>query len=215
MNIKKFLNRTRDFVDIRELNLSYHSYQFISNEIFATYEYNEPNSGYRDFKRSQITYDKIVSNKRNKDSKKELAAKYISTDIQFAIENPSSLDNGMILIAHNDGTIRNGKGQITGANVPNGDLSISTLLSKYARYEGVWNKGYINDVQVNFPVTKGVRSGETITIKGVNNSNIYLTDLGIATGETTINYDTELTEIKPNYRHYDFFIGAGNTIIKI
>ena len=210
----KFIDMTEDFLNILTPDYSYvgeyENYEFDPNEIFGTYEYNEINSGYKDFKSSKITFDKIVSNKRNKDLKKEITAKYISTDIQYAIENPNSLENGMILVAYDAGDeniVKYGSGQITGNLMPNGDLSISTLLRRYANYEGVWTRGYINDELVRFPYTKKVKKGDVFTLKGIITDRFFLTALGIATTDTKeYDFDRGTTKVTPIYRHFDYFL---------
>ena len=155
----KFVDLTEDFLNILTDDYkyvgAYESYEFDSEEIYGTYEYEEVNSGFQDFADSKVTFEKIVTNKRNKDMRKEIIAKILSTDIQYAVENPNSLENGIIMVAYDDqSTVRYGKGQKTKTIVMNGDLAISTLLSTYSKYEGVWRKGYINDELTYFPYTK-------------------------------------------------------------
>jgi len=209
--VKNYLNI---LVDEFEYVGDYESYEFDPNELFETFEYKEINSGYRDFKESKIIFDKIVSNKRTKDLKKEIIAKYISTDIQFAIENPDSLDNGMILVAYEvvneENIVKYGNGQITGTLVPNGDLSISTLLRKYANYEGAWTYGHINDELVNFPYTTKCKKGDVFVLKGIQDDVFFLTALGIATTNTKeYDYENDLTRVTPIYRHFDQFLVMG------
>jgi hypothetical protein len=211
----KFIGLTEDFVNILGSEYSYvgdyASYEFNPEELYGTYEYKEVNSGYQDFVKSKITFPKIVTNKRNKDIRKEIAAKYLSTDIQYAIENPNSLENGIILVSYDvsgdDNVLRYAKGQITKTLVPNGDLSISTLLSTYGRYEGVWREGYINDELVYFSYTRKVKKGNPIKLKGIVSDNFFLTTLGIGTAQNKrLDYANEMTEITPIYRHYNHFL---------
>lgn len=211
----KFIDMTEDFVNILTSEYGYvgeyATYDFDKEELFGTVKHMEINSGYEDFKDSTISFDKIVSNKRNRDLKKENQARLISTDIQYAIENANNLENGIILVAYeNNGTenvIKYGTGQKTSTTVINGDLSISSLLSDYARYEGVWNYGKINNKDVNFKYTKKVRKGKDFVLKGIRAENFFLTSLGIASAtKKTFDFDNETTTVTPIYRHNDYFL---------
>lgn len=212
---KKFTDRIENFINILDINLNvigdYSSYDFDKDKIYARTEIESINSGYIDFLKSTIEFKKIVSNKRGKDLVKEITSKYISTDIQYAIENPTNLKNGMILCATEtvDGEIvvRYGTGSKTGQSVLNGDLALSTTLATYGNYEGVWRDGKINGKDIRFKYTLKIKKGADINLKGIVADNFLLTDIGIATATKKIyDYGSETTTFSPIYRHYDFFI---------
>jgi hypothetical protein len=211
----KYIDLTEDFLNILTNDYlyvgDYASYEFDPEQIYGNYEFSEINSGFQDFAESKITFDKIVTNKRNKDMRKEVESKILSSDIQYAIENPNGLENGIILVAYDtvddENIVRYGRGQITKTNVMNGDLALSTLLSTYSKYEGVWRHGYINGELSYFPYTKKVKRGDAIRLKGIIADNFLLTSLGIATAiSKKYDYANETTEITPVYRHYDYFL---------
>lgn len=215
---KKFIDLTEDFVNILGDNYNYlgeySSFDFDKDKIYATTKFVEFNSGYEDFNRSDITFKKIVSNKRGEDLVKDITSQYISTDMLYAIENPGELKNGMILVATEeiDGetVVKYGIGLKTNTNVLNGDLSIATLLQTYANYEGVWIDGKINGNDVIFPFTLKVKQGSDIVLKGIVPENFLLTKLGIATATQKIyDFGKETTTFSPIYRHFDYFLVMG------
>jgi hypothetical protein len=212
---KKFIDKIENFVNILDSDYEYindySSYEFDKDKIYATTEIEGVNSGYIDFLKSKIEFEKIVSNKRGKDLVKEIKMNHFSTDILYAIENPANLKNGMILcVTHEiDGEtiVRYGTGQKSGQSVLNGDLALSTVLSTYGNYEGVWRNGKINDKDIQFKYTLKIKKGEDIKLKGIVPNNFLLTSLGIATAtQKKYDYGNEITTFTPVYRHYDFFI---------
>lgn len=222
---KKFTDLIENYLNILDIDETivgdYSSYDFDKEKIYARTEIETINSGYIDFLKSNIEFDKIVSNKRGKDLVNELTTKYISTDIQYSIENPTNLRNGLILCATEqvDGetVVRYGTGFKTGQSVLNGDLSLATTLATYGNYEGVWRSGKINGNDVNFKYTLKIKRGTDIKLKGIVSDNFLLTALGIATATKKIyDYGNEETIFSPVYRHYDFFIVISeNNLVEI
>jgi len=165
-----------------------------------------------------VTFEKIVSNKRGQDIKNEISGSILSTDIKFCLENRNSLDNGIVLVAYDvvdgENICRYGKGQKSRKSVINGDLSISSLLAKYATYEGVWQEGKINNQgfwngldTYKYNVTKYTRQGEEITIKGVFLDKVILSKLGIGiVNQRKIDYENEVTKLVALYRHSDNYL---------
>ncbi|WP_159522881.1 hypothetical protein [Sunxiuqinia indica] len=216
----RFTDRFLVFTDI--INITgynyvgdYKEYDFNPDELYGNIIREELNSSYKDFKRSEMIFDKIVTNKRNRDLKQELATKVICTDVQHAIEYRDELENGMLLVNYiDDGTsktIRYGKGIITKKEVPNGLLSTPSLLRNFGNYEGTWSRGYIDGDIVNFKFTKKCRNGKQIKLKGIIEDHYLLTGLGMANIiEKEYDYDNETTTITPVYRHEDYYFVADN-----
>jgi len=189
---------------------SYRSWNYIKEKLFSRKEIEVTNSGYADFATAEVTYDKIVSNKRGQDVKNTVRIENISTDIKYCAENPDGIDNGIILLAYEvvngENVCKYGLGQKSGKSFINADLSIATLLSTYATYEGVWQKGQINGNDAAYPFTKRVRQGEEIIIKGILLDKVIATDLGIGlVTNRTVDVQNELTRITAIYRYKDDF----------
>lgn len=208
----------------------YQKWEYIKDQLFSLEKYLLKNSGNIDFVSAKVTFDKIVSNKRGQDTKNEISSNIISTDLAFCLESRNSLDNGIVLVCYDtiDGKniVRAGIGQNTGKSIINGDLSIASLLTKYATYEGTWKIGQINgkgfwnnqDGIFGYHATKHIRQGEEITIKGVLLDKIIFTNLGLGiVVQRNIDYENETTKIVAMYRYSDpfpiFGSGQDNPII--
>jgi len=196
----------------------YQTWEYIKDKLFSLETYEFKNSGNADFIKSEVTFEKIVSNKRGQDIKNEISGSILSTDVKFCLENRNGLDNGIVLVAYDvvdgENICRYGKGQNSRKSVINGDLSISSLLAKYATYEGVWQEGKINnqgfwgnDDTYKYNVTKYTRQGEEITIKGVFLDKVILSKLGIGiVNQRKIDYENEVTKLVALYRHSDNYL---------
>lgn len=196
----------------------YQSWEYIKDKLFSLEKYSFKNSANPDFATSEVTFDKIVSNKRGQDVKNEISGSIITTDVKYCLENRNSLDNGIVLLAYNvvdgENICRYGLGQKTHKSVINGDLSIASLLAKYATYEGVWQEGKINGLgfwndsdTYKFTTTKPTRQGEEITIRGAFLNKVILSKLGIGiVSQRKIDYENSITKIVAMYRHSDNYL---------
>jgi hypothetical protein len=220
----RFLDRVRSFYDIsgKTCTGKYKSYEYNPEELYGNIVREESNTFYKDFKRSEEKFIRITSNKRRKDNKKEFQTRYISTDIKGALENPSELDNGMILVAYNtNGQGVNemiyGTGQITGNNMPNGVLATPYLMREFGNYTGTWHYGYIDGQYFDYLFSKYCRTGDEIKLKGIRPENYVLTDIGMAFMESKkYDYEKEITIFKPVYRHANFrMVAQSGDVIKM
>lgn len=209
---KNLLNEAYSYI------LNYKQWEYVKEKMFSIEEYETKNSGYTDFQTSTVKFDKIVSNKRGEDIKATYTTQKLTTDIQYCIENPNSLDNGMILVCYEvkdgDNIVKYGNGQKSGKSIVNGDLSISTLLEKYARYEGTYKTGRINDKEYTFEFTRRVRQGKEIAFKGIFTDKLIFNNVG--TGllkSSTTDYTNELTKCTFMYRYSDIAVGGGGESI--
>ena len=207
-------NRIHEFKGIVGFVDNYQAWKYKKSEMFALEEYSQINSGYDDFTLSNIEYAKIVSNKRAEDIKIENKSKFITSDIQYCMENPNDIDNGLILVNYNviDGVniLRYDTGLKSGKIVPNGFISPASALVRFGTYEGLWEKGLINGVEHTFRFSRRTKQGiDKIEIKGVYEDNYFRTDLGIAFATKEIDYEKKTTTINPVYRYNDYYIIAG------
>ena len=177
------------------------SWSYDKAKMFSLIEYNTINSGYKDFAKSKITFDKIVSNKRNQDIKQTYTTEISSTDIRYCIENPADLENGMILATHDNYVVRNGMCPISGVEYENGELAISNLLTNF-KYEGVFTIGKINGSSVEFDVTTRTKSGKEFILKGIYLYDFFKNTVGVGIIDSVeFNPDKETTKIKLKYRY--------------
>lgn len=196
----------------------YQKWEYIKEKLYSLEKYLFKNSGNIDFISSEVLFEKIASNKRGQDIKLEVSSKVLSTDLAWCLENRNGLDNGIVLIQYdtvNDiNVVRKGIGQNTKDSIVNGDLSIASLLTKYATYEGTWKQGKINGKGFNntqdgyylYKTTKHVRQGEEITIRGIFLDKIIFTNLGLGiVAQRKPDYENEVTKIVGNYRYSDPF----------
>lgn len=221
---ERFLDRVRSYVDMTGETLpyigNYKSYEFDTSKLYGNIVRTEVNSYYKDFKKSEEKFKKIATNKRRKDLKNELTTSYISADITGALENPSDLQNGMILVAYtinDDGQneMITGTGQITGNDVPNGVMSNSYLLKQFGRYEGTWHNGFIDGQEADYLFSRRCKLGEDIKLKGIVHENYLFTDMGVALIKSKkLDYQNENTVCTPIYRHEDYYtIADSNDMI--
>jgi len=204
----KFFEKTRLYKNLVSARYDYipdyREFEFIKEEMFSLERYNVSNSGYQDFKTTDVTFEKIVSNKRKLDVKYEETITKLSTDLQYCIENAANLDNGIVLIAYDvvdeENISRYGIGQKTGKLVLNGDLSLSSLIFNYGRYAGTYKSGQINGTTYNFENTSRTKKGVEITIKDIVSENEIKTLLGNGTIlSKTKDYDNENTKVTLAY----------------
>jgi len=211
----KFIDLVEDFVDITTDDYNYvgdySKYTFNKDLLYSRRVFEDINSAYEDFLKSEITFPKITTNKRTEDSEEEYKSQILSSDVQYVLENPTDLDNGILLILTEtvDSVIqvKKGIGGKSKQSISNGDLSNSSLLLNYGRYEGVWTVGNINGEQVNFDYTLRCKDGSDIILKGIIRECFLLTKIGIAIAKSkTYDYNTETTVFVPVYRHFDEFL---------
>ena len=196
----------------------YQKWEYLKEKLYSLEKYLFKNSGNIDFISSEVLFEKIASNKRGQDIKLEVSSKVLSTDLAWCLENRNGLDNGIILIQYdtvNDiNVVHKGIGQNTKDSIVNGELSIASLLAKYATYEGTWKQGKINGKGFNntqdsyyaYKTTKYVRQGEEITIKGIFLDKIIYTNLGLGiVTQRKVDYENEVTKLVANYRYSDPF----------
>jgi hypothetical protein len=189
------------YLNNKELLSESSAWKYDKSEMFSLVNFQIANSGNKDFNDNNITYDKIVSNKRNEDIRDTLATKKITTDVRYCIENPSDLENGMILLNHDSNF------NTVVANVPisntafeNGNIALSNILNRY-KYEGIFLNGKINDIPVAFDVTTRTRVGKEITIKGIYDYEYFKSKLGVGRIESlTHDLDKEETSMPLRYR---------------
>jgi len=207
-----YLDIINDFVNLESLPDTYKAWKYDKEKMFATIEHRMANSGYSDFSFTKFTFDKIVTNKRNQDIKSNKKTEYLTTDIQYCIENPDDLENGIVLVNYEtiggENNVKYGTGFISGKSIPNGLLSLSNLAKTFGDYEGTWENGKINDEDVEFKYTLRVKEGlEEINLSGVYEEDYYLNDLGIGFAKTkTIDYEKGTTTVNLVYRYVDWYI---------
>ena len=189
-------------------------WSFDKQQMFEKFEFNMVNSAYPDFCNNTTTFDKMVSNNRNQDSKLSLETTLISSDIKYCILNPSEISDGIILCAFDSKNILiNSKCILSGEVEPNGVLSLSNILYDFATYEGIWIQGKINELYSNFRNTKRTKLGIEITLKGFYESMFFNTQFGIGMLDGgSIDFTNEITKIKLRYR-YDS--GVENDLFRI
>lgn len=172
-------------------------------KMFKRFEYYQMNAGYPDFTENEITYDKIVSNNRNKDLKTEVRTMHISTDIKYAILNASKLDKGIILITvDSNDHVTSKVGMISGEIEINGELALSNILVEFAKYDGVFNEGDINGLPSYFLTTMRIKTGIELKFKGLQVSMFYKTQLGVGIlTKGVIDFENENTSFTLKYRN--------------
>jgi hypothetical protein len=192
---------------------NYQSAGYDKNKMYATNIFKEINSGYADHSYSKLIFDKIVSNKRAKDIKKEQKTNYLSTDLQYCIENANDLENGLILLCYTEDTYGNknieySTGQRSKSSVLNAKISLANMMKAFGTWQGVWLTGYLNDEELSFNKTIRTRKGLVeINLNGIYENKYFLTGLGIGLAKTkTIDYEKGYTQLLLNYRYSDPFI---------
>lgn len=226
----KYFDRVNKAKDLTVVQYSYirkyEKWEYIKDKLYSLEKYIFKNSGNIDFTSSEVLFEKIASNKRGQDIKLEVSSKVLSTDLAWCLENRNGLDNGIVLIQYdtvNDiNACRKGIGQNTKESIINGDLSSSSLLAKYATYEGTWERGKINgkgryndqDGYYQFSTTKYIRQGEEITMKGVFLDKIILTNLGLGIiTQRKVDYENNVTKVVANYRYADKYVVMSENVL--
>jgi len=200
------------FVDLRKTALDisndelikFTSYwEFDKSIMFEHYKYNQINSGYVDFTNNTVLFNKIISNNRNTDLKKEYSTSLISTDAKYCILNSGDIKEGVVLITTDDNNnVLNKTGIISNVVETNGFLALSNILYDFGRYEGMWYSGVMNGFDVFFTVTDRNKLGTELKLKGLKKSLFYKTQLGVGLiDEGEVDFENENTIIKLRYRY--------------
>lgn len=184
----KYIDETKTTLDLTEgtpytsntkLLSELQRWNYQKEKMYSRIEVGCINSGYKDFTDNLITFDKIVSNKRNEDIRNEISTKIFSTDLKYCVLNPTDLDNGLLLVNHDaDYNSINALVPIEGIEFENGNLALSNLLKDY-RYEGTFTEGRINGESLEFPVTSRTKSGIEFTIKGIYDYDFFKNIVGV------------------------------------
>lgn len=142
---------------------------------------------YGDFKGVPIIYSNSCVGKGEKEDK-DWIVESIITDVSFVLNNPSSdsqivSDDGFVLIACDVNNKIISETPIIGGNTLNNSLSWARLHVDYWRYERVFNRFSMNNVQTNalsvIPTKKGVKLDVTLCCGEVfDPENKVLSELG-------------------------------------
>jgi len=201
---KKYADLISGYIDISEHESLFFTSQwsFDKTMMFERFEFNQINAGYVDFTNNLVTFNKIVSNNRNKDLKFESTTEYISTDAKYCILNPDSITDGIILMCLDSNyVVMNKIGDISGQMETNGYLALSNIILDFGTYEGTFNTGIVNGREVSFTTLYRGKLGIELVVKGTLDSLFYLTQIGfglITNGE--IDFDNEHTKVTLRYR---------------
>ena len=202
--IYTFTNLIADNTYLKYLEETY-NYKFDDSDMFRDISIETVNSGYKGFKENNIQFKKITTNTRDKDLSFELQTKILSSDIQFAKENPNDLENGLIWLDldSEDKIIKYKPGENIDKEMPNGRLATSYLLENgMIRYEGVWEKGTINGISEKyFEKTLRNMMVDEFSIPDIKTSQFFVT--GIGTGMTeklTIDPEKQTTKLQLAFR---------------
>jgi len=184
-------------------------WSFDKSQMFERFEYKQTNAGYIDFTDNYVTFDKIVSNNRNKDLSIKYETQLVTTDLRYCISNPSNLADGFVLMAlDSTNLVINKIGAISKELEINGALALSNLLLDFGRYEGIDVVGVMNGQNVSFKTVMRNKIGIEITLKGTVEYLFYITQMGYGMiDEGTIDFEREFTKVKLRYR----FNSAVNT----
>lgn len=184
--------------------LSYTSqWEFDKAAMFERFEYSQSNAAYPDFVDNVVSFNKIISNNRNKDLKSISDNSIITTDLKYCMLNPLDLNEGIVMVAADaNNAVMDRVCYLSGLSEPNGHLAISSVLDDYGRYEGVWLVGKINNFQKEFTTTKRTKLGIELSLKGNIESMFYITQFGIGLIDNgSIDFTNETTKIKLRYRY--------------
>lgn len=211
----KYEDITESVAYISNESINYQRWSYDKNKLFPIIEYKFVNSGYREFSYSKMEFDKIVSNRRRVDLRNEQTSQIFTSDVQYCIENPDGLDNGLILLNYDEvegnlEILRNSICEMTRVVRPNGDLSIGNMLINFGTHTGTWHEGTINGRLVKFKHTPWAMKGlETIELKGIYNHKYFLTNLGIGIARKTLDYGKNVTLLELDYRYNEKILVAG------
>jgi hypothetical protein len=164
--------------------------------LYSFISFDQVNSGYKDFHLNTMKFETLTIT-INPEKKKENKTNILSTDVRYCYENPANLINGLVLINH-DGNhiIQYAETRISGINEVNGNLSLSTILNLFCRYEGVWTEGFINDKKVVFEKCLRMIEGDEVITKGIIDGYFFDTpiDYGGLGRSITHNFNDQTTK---------------------
>lgn len=208
----KYLDLTKTVIDLRskpELEFT-EAWSFDKSKMFNRVELRQVNANGIDFTENLILFPKIVSNKRNRDIKQEFETDIISTDIRYAIENSTDLEDGVMWLAtfedkisetETQRKVRNKLGLRSGTEESNGYLALSNLINDFGRYEGTWTTGDVNGQEKTFETTARTKIGKELKLKGYLDSLFFITELGIGfLKDSTVDFENENMELTLAYR---------------
>lgn len=177
-------------------------FSFDKSMMFEKTIFSQINSGYPDFIDNTVTFNKIVSNNRNKDNKLDIKTEIFSTDVRYAMLNPSSVNDGIIMLClDSNNVVLNKQCEISGSVETNGYLSVSNMLLDFGTYEGLVNIGKINNIPRNFKTTLRCKLGMELKLKGTMDSLFYITQIGYGLIDSgKIDFENQNTTIKLRYR---------------
>jgi len=192
-----------------------------SEVLYSIISFDQVNSGLSDFHENSMTFD-IPTMLATQEKKRTNKTTILTTDLRYCYENPTNLTNGLVLINH-DGSPTNKKAissevRMTKMNEANGNLSLSTILNLFCRYEGILMSGKINDENVVFENTVRSTEGNEITAKVIIEGEVFSTEIeenGLAKS-ITHNFNDQTTKAtlvyKPTFvlkiESSDDFVGA-------
>lgn len=203
----EMIKSTLDISEKKEVQMT-KQFDFDTSDLFEEKTFGQINAGYVDFNNNTMTFDQIVSNNRNKDIAYEITTEIFTTDIRFCLENPNTLDNGLVLVLAKNGEVINDTGFVSENEQQNGALCLSQLLHKYWTYEGVWVEGQINGNDYNFNNTIRAKIGTELKFRGIDNSLFFTTPIGIGLmDEGTLDLENESTTVNLRYRYNSSNLG--------
>jgi hypothetical protein len=151
-------------------NSIYKNYSYDKERMYSRIVIDQINSGYLDFSKNKILFDRISSGKRGKEVLLEQVTRFITTDLEYCIKNPNDLENSLCLInyeidANGEKKVVSANTQLAGKKMLNGELSLSTIINKYCLEEGTFNSGEVNGETKIFKSTFRTKVGEEFTTK--------------------------------------------------
>jgi len=215
----KYLDLLSTALDVsdQETLINTDNFNFDDSELFSEIKINQINAGTKLFKSTKLKFEKATTNKRNNDNKLDNTTTIITTDVEYCAKNPNSLENGILIYTVDEsGLISKGfteQEEIGGSRrsvistgrseeAINYKLTLPFILKRYARYEGVWFTGKINDEIANFERTKRVKIGEDLNLRGIHYSLNYISNIGIGIIENgSMDFEKGTTKIKLKYRY--------------
>ena len=209
---KSFEDIVNDFYDARSLIEFKQKWKYDKDNMFALIDFTQVNSGYKDFAYSQYEFEKIATNRRRIDIRETKGTRFITTDIQYCMENADDISNGLILINYfvngDTNEIQYGTGQISENDVPNGLLSLANMMAVFGKHEGTFTNGLINGKQYEFNHSKWTKLPiEDIELKGIYTGNYFLTTLGIGfAANKVLDYVNGTTTVSCLYRYTDEYL---------
>jgi len=171
---KEYLATT---IDIRDYLIRPNfQFSYDISQLRSKIKYTQMIAGYKDFINNIVEFPQITG-----DTNTEViiyTSKLLTTDVRYCVENPNDLDNGLILINHENNVAVFATVQIAGNYEVNGNLAISSLLTNFGRYEGSWINGKINGEEMYFDNVLRVKKGEQVLLKGIVKHDYMTTNIG-------------------------------------